>query len=45
MDLVHPKTDQPNPNREILGGSKDIRVGFRVLFSGYFHVRVGQRVI
>ena len=34
-------TDRPDPNREVLGMSKDIRVGFRVLFLGYFRVRVG----
>ena len=35
-------TDRPDPNREVLGMSKDIRVGFRVLFLGYFRVRVGK---
>ena len=28
------KPDRPDPNREVLGESEDIRVGFRVLFSG-----------
>ena len=33
MDPVHPKTDRLDLNREILDGSKDIQVRFRVLFS------------
>ena len=30
-----------NPTREVLDRSEDIWVGFRVLFSGHFRVRVG----
>ena len=37
------KPDRPNPTRKVLGGSKNIRVGFRVLISGYFRIRVGIR--
>ena len=38
MDLTHPKTQ---PTRQVLGGSENIRVGFRVLISCYFRVQVG----
>ena len=38
MDPVHPKTDRLDPNREILDGSEDIRVKFRVLFSDSGHI-------
>ncbi|XP_050259005.1 uncharacterized protein LOC126704004 [Quercus robur] len=34
-------TRKPEPTRKGLGGSENNRVGFRVLFSGYFRVRVG----
>ena len=30
----------PDPARQVLGRPENIRVGFRVLFSGYFRVRV-----
>ena len=37
------KPNRPNSTRKVLGGSKNIRVGFRVLISGYFRIRVGIR--
>ena len=37
------KPDRPNLTRKVLGGSENIRVGFRVLISGYFRIRVGIR--
>ena len=37
------KPDRPNPTRKVLGGSENIRVGFRVLISGYFRIWVGIR--
>ena len=33
-----------DPNRDVLDGSENIRVGFRVSSSGYFRDRVGRRV-
>ena len=35
------KPDQPNSNRQVLGGFENIQVGFWVLFLGYFRVWVG----
>ena len=35
------KPNRPEPTRYALDGSKNIRVGFRVLFSGYFRFWVG----
>ena len=35
------KPTRTDPTRQVLGGYKNIRVGFRVLFSGYFWFWVG----